>query len=72
MEPPADTPESRGSGRKAFCGGCGTSECAGCLAEFEAPRYCGECGRRLRVRVRPRGWVGSCMKCDVEVGSQGH
>ena len=72
MELPADTPELSGSGRKVFCGGCGTRECVGCLADLEAPRYCRECGRRLRVSVRPRGWIATCRRCDIEVHSGHH
>ena len=49
----------------AFCRGCGrpVSECAGgCTAvgEFEAPRHCPACGRRLAVQVTPTGVTARC------------
>ena len=72
MDQPADTAESspiHSSARKRFCTGCGTTECVGCLADLEAPRHCRECGHRLRVRVRPGGWIATCRTCDIEIHS---
>ncbi len=29
---------------------------------LEPPRYCGECGRRMTVQVRPDGWSAACSR----------
>ena len=29
---------------------------------LEPPRYCGECGRRMIVQVRPDGWAARCSR----------
>ncbi|HET6793086.1 MAG TPA: hypothetical protein VFH45_01510 [Acidimicrobiales bacterium] len=44
------------------CTGCGrpAGECAGCARELDPPRFCPDCGRRLRVVVTPGGWRASC------------
>ncbi len=49
----------------AFCTGCGrlVAECAGActgVGEFEAPRHCPVCGRRLAVQVTPTGVSARC------------
>ncbi|MEV0270598.1 hypothetical protein AB0H43_17590 [Hamadaea sp. NPDC050747] len=37
---------------------------AGCAAalELEPPRYCTECGRRMKVQVVPTGWSATCVE----------
>jgi hypothetical protein len=48
----------------AHCGKLATGEhadCAGRLA-LEPPRYCTECGRRMKVQVIPRGWSADCVE----------
>jgi len=47
------------------CSGCGRScsECptsGRCRGPYEPPRYCTECGRRLRVVITPVGWSAAC------------
>jgi len=29
---------------------------------LEPPRYCGQCGRRMVVQVRPDGWSARCSR----------
>ena len=29
---------------------------------LEPPRFCGECGRRLKVQVTPLGWRAACSR----------
>ncbi|GAA3038444.1 hypothetical protein GCM10010528_18740 [Gordonia defluvii] len=29
---------------------------------LEPPRYCGQCGRRMVVQVRPDGWRARCSR----------
>jgi hypothetical protein len=29
---------------------------------LEPPRFCGECGRRMVVQVRPDGWSATCSR----------
>ena len=29
---------------------------------LEPPRFCGECGRRMVVQVRPDGWSAKCSR----------
>lgn len=29
---------------------------------LEPPRYCGQCGRRMVVQVRPDGWHARCSR----------
>lgn len=29
---------------------------------LEPPRYCGQCGRRMIVQVRPDGWDARCSR----------
>ncbi|WP_456107199.1 biotin synthase auxiliary protein BsaP [Pseudarthrobacter scleromae] len=36
-------------------------ECAARL-QLEPPRYCGQCGRRLKVQVSPHAWTASCSR----------
>ncbi|WP_080792588.1 hypothetical protein [Corynebacterium pacaense] len=31
-------------------------------AGLEAPRYCQICGRRMKVQVRPDGWLAQCSR----------
>ena len=36
-------------------------DCVGRLA-MEPPRYCAECGRRMKVQVVPRRWMAECSR----------
>ena len=50
------------------CGGrSGTGDHSRCAKarEFEPPRYCGQCGRRMVVQVTPLGWSGRCARHGV-------
>jgi hypothetical protein len=49
------------------------NRCGGLLADgshavceqalsLEPPRYCGHCGRRLKVQVMPDGWRADCVE----------
>ncbi|MGN8131073.1 biotin synthase auxiliary protein BsaP [Paenarthrobacter sp. 22069] len=40
------------------------SRCAD-LLQLEPPRFCGTCGRRLKVQVSPMGWWASCSRHGV-------
>jgi len=48
----------------AFCRWCGKAagECdqVACRREFDPPRVCPTCGRRLRVLVIPTGYTATC------------
>ncbi|NUR72006.1 MAG: hypothetical protein HOU81_14395, partial [Hamadaea sp.] len=52
-----------------FCGRCGRAlstepahvDCAAAL-ELEPPRYCTQCGRRMKVQVVPTGWSATCVE----------
>ena len=57
-----------------FCGHCGRplddddhEVCSERLA-MEPPRFCAECGRRMKVQVTPRGWSGTCVEHGVRTG----
>ena len=32
---------------------------------LEPPRFCGQCGRRMVVQVRPHGWDARCSRHGV-------
>jgi hypothetical protein len=56
------------------CGRCGQlmaerdhSACSAQLA-LEPPRFCAECGRRMKVQVAPRGWTATCVEHGVRTG----
>ena len=57
-----------------FCGHCGqqldTGDHAGCEKRLvmEPPRFCAECGRRMKVQVAPRGWTATCVEHGVSSG----
>jgi hypothetical protein len=34
----------------------------GAAAGLEPPRYCQLCGRRMKVQVRPSGWLAGCSR----------
>ena len=53
--PPADVAHEH-------CPGCGrrSTECPGCLWEYDPPRFCTICGTRLAVLVKPTGWKARC------------
>jgi hypothetical protein len=40
----------------------GGSVPAAALLGLEPPRFCGECGRRMIVQVRPDGWSAKCSR----------
>ena len=49
-----------------WCGRCGRAReevdhaaCDRALA-LEPPRFCGQCRRRMKVQVLPRGWSARC------------
>jgi hypothetical protein len=54
-----------------FCGQCGLPFAGGdhsvCSAnlELEPPRFCVDCGRRMKVQVMPRGWSATCVEHGV-------
>jgi hypothetical protein len=33
--------------------------------QLEPPRFCGTCGRRLKVQVTPLGWSASCSRHGI-------
>ena len=41
--------------------------CATAL-ELEPPRYCIQCGRRMKVQVVPAGWSATCVEHGVSAG----
>ena len=41
--------------------GAAHRDCAARL-QLEPPRYCGQCGRRLKVQVSPHAWSASCSR----------
>jgi hypothetical protein len=51
-----------------FCDRCGRPEAegdhAGCQAarRLEPPRFCPDCGRRMKVQVVPAGWTATCVE----------
>jgi hypothetical protein len=54
-----------------FCERCGRpvgdGDHADCLAarRLEPPRYCADCGRRMKVQVVPTGWTATCVEHGV-------
>jgi hypothetical protein len=46
-------------GTPAAHGGVSHDRCQA-AREFEPPRYCADCGRRLVVQVIPNGWTARC------------
>jgi hypothetical protein len=54
-----------------FCDRCGRRLADGghadCLAarRLEPPRYCPDCGRRMKVQVVPTGWIATCVEHGV-------
>ena len=54
-----------------FCGHCGQPVdgadhriCERRLL-MEPPRFCGQCARRMKVQVHPRGWSAECVEHGV-------
>jgi hypothetical protein len=51
-----------------FCDRCGRplsdGDHSGCRAarRLEPPRYCPDCGRRMKVQVVPSGWTATCVE----------
>lgn len=35
------------------------------VAGLEPPRYCGVCGRRMPVQIRPDGWWARCSRHGI-------
>ncbi|NUS72738.1 MAG: hypothetical protein HOQ05_04955 [Corynebacteriales bacterium] len=53
------------------CGAAASAEHTGCLAarQLEPPRFCGECRRRMVVKVLPMGWQARCVEHGTLQGS---
>nr|WP_051367580.1 hypothetical protein [Hamadaea tsunoensis] len=34
--------------------------------ELEPPRFCGDCGRRMKVQVVPTGWTATCVEHGIQ------
>jgi hypothetical protein len=51
-----------------YCDRCGRPVADGdhsaCRAarSLEPPRYCADCGRRMKVQVVPTGWTATCVE----------
>jgi hypothetical protein len=52
------------------CDACGRprdegdhARCRARRAATDPPRYCTQCGRRLRVQVLPLGYAAECVRC---------
>ena len=39
-----------------------TAPSRGAQAGLEPPRFCGLCGRRMKVQVSPMGWIAECSR----------
>lgn len=57
----------------AYCVHCGQDAAADhddCLRtmEWEPPRYCPYCARRMVVQVTPAGWSARCVEHGVRQG----
>jgi hypothetical protein len=57
-----------------YCDGCGrpTAVCEGCRKPFDPPRFCFQCGRKLRVQVRPVGYVARCFEHGSVAAQRGN
>jgi hypothetical protein len=33
-------------------------------AEFDPPRFCGDCGAKMTVQVLTRGYESRCLRCE--------
>ena len=54
----------------AHCGEAredGHPRCEQMLA-MEPPRFCVDCGRRMKVQVHPRGWSATCVEHGTLIG----
>ena len=49
----------------SYCAGCGRQEGdhSSCLKPLDPPRFCTQCGRKLKVQVLPTGYRASCVRC---------
>lgn len=61
-----------------FCTRCGVAPGAGdhttCqrwLAAEEPPRFCAQCGRRMKVQIIPTGWAAECSRHGQISGGAG-
>jgi hypothetical protein len=54
-----------------FCDRCGRrlgdGDHGGCLLarRLEPPRFCPDCGRRMKVQVVPTGWTATCAEHGI-------
>jgi RecJ-like exonuclease len=54
------------------CGGAldeGTHEACAAARDWEPPRYCTACRRRMKVQVLPTGWTAACVEHGVQSGT---
>jgi hypothetical protein len=51
----------------SYCAGCGKpaeeGEHEGCVRPLDPPRFCTNCGRKLKVQVLPTGYEAACVRC---------
>ncbi len=51
----------------SYCAGCGQADrraiTRGCLRPLDPPRFCTQCGRKLKVQVLPTGYTAQCVRC---------
>ncbi|MGQ0679291.1 MAG: biotin synthase auxiliary protein BsaP [Actinomycetota bacterium] len=45
-----------------FCTACGQPGCPGCSRPLDPPRFCPQCGKRLRVQVTPTEYQARCTR----------
>ena len=59
-----DLPEPVGAGVFNVYTGepVGGDEPLAALLGLEPPRFCAQCGRRMKVQVRPDGWWAECSR----------
>lgn len=63
-ELPAGTVYCGHCGRPVVSGDDSNTSHPGCEQRLlmEPPRYCVDCGRRLKVQVTPTGWTAECSR----------
>ena len=54
----------------AHCGRAREDEHPRCeqMLAMEPPRFCVDCGRRMKVQVHPRGWSATCVEHGTLIG----